>query len=174
MNVMKCNHRWLIVASLATMWMVATTGNAAAAEQPRIDLTADSPFGVVCPCPGVSKAGIKWCRVGAGATPLANWPGIEKERRKFDWTDADAELKNLDARIKSAKQQVTSLVQRKEEVQLADQKLARKEAALDDLKKSIGELESKRRELERDIGRLQGQRDALAARSKSSGEEAGQ
>ena len=29
---------------------------------------ADSPFGVCCPWPGVEAAGVKWCRVGAGAT----------------------------------------------------------------------------------------------------------
>ncbi|MFV2069190.1 MAG: hypothetical protein ACC645_19665, partial [Pirellulales bacterium] len=92
----ECNHRWLTVASPAMMWLIAALGDAAAAEPPRIDLTSDSPFGVVCPWPGVSKAGIQWCRVGAGATQLANWPGIEKERGKFDWTDADAELKNFD------------------------------------------------------------------------------
>ena len=96
MNLTECSHRWLAVASAAMMWLIATAANAAAAEQLRMANISDSPFGVVCPWPGVSKAGIKWCRVGAGATPLTNWPGIEKERGEFDWTDADAELKNFD------------------------------------------------------------------------------
>jgi hypothetical protein len=51
---------------------------------------------VVCPWPGIAEAGIRWCRVGAGATPLSNWPDIEQKAGVWDWSAADGELKNLD------------------------------------------------------------------------------
>jgi hypothetical protein len=56
---------------------------------------ADSPFGVVCPWPGVEAAGVKWCRVGAGATAFVNWPDIEKTPGNCDWTAADNEIRQL-------------------------------------------------------------------------------
>jgi hypothetical protein len=57
------------------------------------EAVSDSPFGVVCPWPGMQEAGIRWCRCGAGATAFANWPDIEKSPGVFDWTAADNELK---------------------------------------------------------------------------------
>ena len=59
------------------------------------DVASKSPFGVVCPWPGVEQAGVAWCRVGAGATALANWPGIEKSPGHWDWTAADNEITQL-------------------------------------------------------------------------------
>ena len=59
------------------------------------EVASDSPFGVCCPWPGMQEAGIKWCRVGAGATPFVNWPEIEKSPGTWDWTAADNELKQL-------------------------------------------------------------------------------
>ncbi|HIE09972.1 MAG TPA: hypothetical protein EYP65_09015, partial [Armatimonadetes bacterium] len=52
-----------------------------------------SPFGVVCPWPGLKGVGIRWVRCGAGATQFANWPEIEREPGKFDWSRSDAELR---------------------------------------------------------------------------------
>ena len=63
------------------------------ADQP--EAVAESPFGVVGPWPGIETAGIKWCRVGAGATSLVNWPEIEKSPDTWDWAAADRELKRL-------------------------------------------------------------------------------
>ncbi len=54
-----------------------------------------SPFGVCCPWPGMQQTGIKWCRVGAGATAFVNWPDIEKSPGAWDWSAADNELKQL-------------------------------------------------------------------------------
>ncbi|MHB8864323.1 MAG: cellulase family glycosylhydrolase [Pirellulaceae bacterium] len=56
------------------------------------EVESASPFGVVCPWPGVERAGVQWCRVGAGATALADWPGIEKTPGTWDWTAADNEI----------------------------------------------------------------------------------
>ncbi|MBI3920167.1 MAG: hypothetical protein HY318_02020, partial [Armatimonadetes bacterium] len=88
--------RILLSYSIACICMSATERSMLKAENAKVDRPSASPFGVVCPWPGVSKAGIKWCRVGAGATPLTDWPGIEKERGKFDWRAADGELKSFD------------------------------------------------------------------------------
>lgn len=59
------------------------------------EVTSESPFGVVCPWPGIDQAGVQWCRVGAGATALANWPGIETSPGSYDWTAADTEITQL-------------------------------------------------------------------------------
>jgi len=59
------------------------------------EVVSESPFGVVCPWPGVEAAGVKWCRVGAGATAFVNWPDIEKTPGSWDWTAADNELRQL-------------------------------------------------------------------------------
>ena len=61
-----------------------------------IELASDSPFGVCCPWPGLRNSGIKWSRVGAGATEFVNWPNIEKAPGTWDWTKAERELKDLD------------------------------------------------------------------------------
>ena len=55
-----------------------------------------SPFGVVCPWPELRGSGIKWCRIGAGATPFPNWPDIEKTEGTLDWTPVDRELRDLE------------------------------------------------------------------------------
>jgi hypothetical protein len=60
-----------------------------------VDPASPSPFGVCCPWPGIQDAGIKWCRVGAGATAFVSWPDIEKTPGMWDWTAADNELKQL-------------------------------------------------------------------------------
>jgi hypothetical protein len=57
------------------------------------EVASDSPFGIVCPWPGIQQAGVKWCRVGAGATAFVNWPEIEKSPGSWDWSAADNELK---------------------------------------------------------------------------------
>ena len=57
------------------------------------EVASDSPFGIVCPWPGIQEAGVKWCRVGAGATAFINWPDIEKSPGSWDWSAADNELK---------------------------------------------------------------------------------
>jgi hypothetical protein len=59
-----------------------------------VEVASDSPFGVVCPWPSLKGSGISWCRVGAGATALANWPDIQKSSNTWDWTAADRELKD--------------------------------------------------------------------------------
>ena len=59
------------------------------------EAVAESPFGVCCPWPGIDATGIKWSRVGAGATSFVNWPDIEKSPGTWDWTAADRELKQL-------------------------------------------------------------------------------
>ncbi len=78
------------VFSLMTL-VVAT---APSAEVPT-EMASSEPFGVVCPWPGIQKAGIRWCRVGAGATAVANWVDIEKSPNVYDWTAADNELRWL-------------------------------------------------------------------------------
>jgi hypothetical protein len=80
--------RWF-AASLALLTSIvpAMAGQA--------EVASDSPFGVVCPWPGIEKAGARWCRVGAGATAFVNWPEIEKSAGSWDWTAADNELKQL-------------------------------------------------------------------------------
>lgn len=50
-----------------------------------------SPFGIVCPWPGVSETGARWVRCGAGATQIGNWPALEPERGVFDWKPAEDE-----------------------------------------------------------------------------------
>ena len=79
------------VAIVATAILTATAPSRG--EQP--EAVAPSPFGVCCPWPGIDTAGIKWCRVGAGATAFVNWQEIEKSPGTWDWTAADAELKRL-------------------------------------------------------------------------------
>lgn len=56
---------------------------------------SSSPFGIVCPWTGVEDTGIGWVRCGAGATALANWPGIEKKKGVFTWESSDGELKRV-------------------------------------------------------------------------------
>lgn len=51
----------------------------------------DSPFGVICPWPGIGDSGVRWIRCGAGATAL-DWGGQEKARGVFDWSAADDEI----------------------------------------------------------------------------------
>lgn len=53
----------------------------------------DSPFGIVCPWPEVGRSGMGavWCRCGAGATEMANWPGNEPAPGVFRWEGPDAE-----------------------------------------------------------------------------------
>jgi len=83
------------VIALASLTLVPSAVTAAEAGPSAIEPASDSPFGVVCPWPGVSKAGIKWCRVGAGATGFANWPRVETEPGKFDWSPCDNDLKGF-------------------------------------------------------------------------------
>jgi hypothetical protein len=68
---------------------------AAAAETHKPQAVSSSPFGVVCPWPGMEKAGIKWCRMGAGATSFANWPDIQPSADVWDWSRSDGELKTV-------------------------------------------------------------------------------
>jgi len=81
------NVRGLCIASLLVCGVSAVNAQS--------ETVSDSPFGVVCPWPGVQEAGIKWCRVGAGATALVNWPDIEKSAGVWDWQASDNELRQL-------------------------------------------------------------------------------
>jgi polysaccharide biosynthesis protein PslG len=54
-----------------------------------------SPFGIVCPWPGVSETGARWVRCGAGATQIGNWPVLEPERGVFDWKPAEDEWSGM-------------------------------------------------------------------------------
>ena len=51
-----------------------------------------SPFGVVCPWPGIGETGVRWVRCGAGATQLVDWGHVEPEPGTFAWDAADGEL----------------------------------------------------------------------------------
>ena len=57
------------------------------------EVASDSPFGVVCPWPGIQETGVKWCRVGAGSTAFS-WPDVEKSPGSWDWSAADNEVKH--------------------------------------------------------------------------------
>ena len=73
------------------LMLVLSIGGAACAA----NLNPSSPFGIVCPWPGVEGTGIGWVRCGAGATALANWPSIEKQKGVFTWESSDGELKRV-------------------------------------------------------------------------------
>jgi large repetitive protein len=80
---------WTALQLCAVWLLVAATVTAGEPE-----LVSKSPFGVGCPWPGMDQAGIRWCRVGAGATSLANWPEIQPSPDVWDWSRSDSELKN--------------------------------------------------------------------------------
>ena len=79
-------------AAACVIWLLACVAPLIGGQP---EPAADSPFGVVCPWPGVEAAGVKWCRVGAGATAFVNWPDIEKSPGTWDWTAANNEIKQL-------------------------------------------------------------------------------
>lgn len=78
--------------ALALGWTVA--------QPPLSPEVLASPFGIVCPWPGVGKNGMGavWCRCGAGATELGNWPGLEPLPGVFRWASAEAEWDSYYAR----------------------------------------------------------------------------
>jgi hypothetical protein len=85
MDVTRLGCGFLLAAAVSAALVPAAAGQG--------EPLSASPFGVVCPWPGIREAGIKWCRVGAGATAFVNWPEIEKSPGTWDWTAADNELR---------------------------------------------------------------------------------
>jgi len=85
-NLMMTRAFAMLLLALLASTIVATAG--------RAEVASDSPFGIVCPWPGVQQTGVRWCRVGAGSTAMISWPSIEPAPGRFDWSASDAELKN--------------------------------------------------------------------------------
>jgi len=83
-------RRWTILGLC-----IGTLSIASAVPAVEPEAVSNSPFGVVCPWPGMDQAGVKWCRVGAGATAFCNWPDIQPSPDAWDWSRSDNELKNM-------------------------------------------------------------------------------
>jgi hypothetical protein len=61
-----------------------------------------SPYGIVCPWPDVGEGGMGavWCRCGARATALGDWPQLEPWPGVFRWAAAEEEWQNFYVREK--------------------------------------------------------------------------
>lgn len=96
MRIMKwMGLRWCILVSPLALLIAMLFGAVAAAVAGEPEGVSSSPFGVVCPWPGMDQVGIKWCRVGAGATAFANWPEIQPGPDTWNWSRSDSELKDM-------------------------------------------------------------------------------